>query len=462
MSGLLSGLQIGLSTLMAHQRAINVTSHNMANVNTVGYQRQRVNLQEVSAPSGFVNPPLMGMGVYAQSVSRYVTPFIDQQIRRQRGIQEYTSNTENLLSDVESVLTEPSSTGINASLDGFWQAWQDLTVTPTEKATRIALVQAATQLTSTLQESRKFIDTLRSNLDTQLQSDVNHINDIASEVAALNKQIIQANATAGGSNGAIPLEQRRDALLFELSELIDFDLSYQDGGLARVTVGNYALVNDGGARSISLDDDKNPIWQENGALLKVSSGKLKSVLDLRDEVLPNFLNGLDDLARGLIDNVNQLHQNGYGLDGISGLDFFVGQDASNITVNPALVLDPESIAAAGEPDRIGDISIALEIANLATKPSMGTGDTVSINGFFRGIITDLGMEIQKVQAGSASSRAVVEHLTDRRQSISGVAMDEEVASLLGYEKAFQAGARIINVIDEMLDQVINRMGLVGR
>ena len=82
MSGLLSGLQIGLSTLMAHQQAINVTSHNIANVNTPGYQRQRINLNEMNAPSGRINPPMMGMGVYAKGVSRFATPFIDQQIRR--------------------------------------------------------------------------------------------------------------------------------------------------------------------------------------------------------------------------------------------------------------------------------------------------------------------------------------------------------------------------------------------
>lgn len=462
MSGMFRGLQIGLSALMAHQRAIDVTSHNIANANTPGYQRQRINLHELSAPSGVINPPLMGMGVYAKSVSRFATPFIDQQIRRQQGTQEFANTTENLLRDVESVLTEPSASGISASLDGFWQAWQDLTVTPTEQATRIALVQSASQLTATLQESARFITSLSSNLDSQVQSQVNQVNDIASEIAALNGQIIQANAQAGGSDGAIPLEQRRDSLLFELSGIIDFDLSIQEGGLARVTVGNYALVNDGGAKRIELDSDKRPIWHDNQALVKFDSGTLKAVLDTRDQSLPDMMSNLDTLAQGLIHNINALHRNGYGMDGTGGLEFFTGEDALTIAVDPLIVKYPESIAAAGEPNRIGDISNALAIANLSTQPSMGTSNNVSINGFFRGVVTKLGMQIQQAQASGDSSRIVVEHLNDRRQSISGVSMDEEVASLLGYEKAFQAGARIINVIDEMLDQVINRMGLVGR
>ncbi|MCB0112617.1 MAG: flagellar hook-associated protein FlgK [Caldilineaceae bacterium] len=462
MSGLLSGLQIGLSTLMAHQQAINVTSHNIANVNTNGYQRQRVNLSELNAPSGRINPPMMGMGVFTKGVSRYATPFIDQQIRRQNGAQNYAETTENLLRDVESVLTEPAASGIAAALDGFWQSWQDLTVAPTEKATRIALTQSAKQLTSTIREANSFIAQLRSNLDTQIVSQVNRVNDISVQIDDLNEQIIQANATAGGKDGALPLEQLRDSLLFELSGIIDFDLSFQDGGMARVNVGNYALVNDGGPKEIGLDDSMNLVWTDSDVPVKLSTGELQSLIDLRDEKLPDVLGQLDKFAVGLMEAVNSVHRNGYGIDGTTGLDFFSGEDSSTITVNPSIETFPEAIASAGEPGRIGDITAALEIAGLSTELTTIDGSNISINGYFRSVITDLGMNIQRAEASAESSRTVVEHLDDRRQAISGVSMDEEVASLIGYEKAFQAGARIINVVDEMLDQVINRMGLVGR
>lgn len=462
MSGLLSGLQIGLSALMAHQNAINVTSHNIANVNTDGYQRQRINLQELNAPSGRINPPMMGMGVYAQSISRFATPFIDHQIRRQNGAQSYAESTEDILRDVESVLTEPAASGIAAALDNFWQAWQDLTVAPTEKATRIALTQSAKQLTSTITEANTFISNLKNNLGTQIASEVNRINDIAVQVDELNEQIIQANARAGGKDGALALEQLRDSLLFELSSIVDFDLSFQDGGMARVTIGNYALVNDGGAKPIELDDSGNLVWSGSDDPVKFATGSLKALMDLRDTTLPNVLSEMDEFAVGLIESVNDIHRNGYGIDGTTGLDFFGGEDSSTITVNPSIELFPEAIASAGEPGRIGDITNALAIATLSDKPSIGDGSKISINGYFRSIVTNLGMDIQRSEASAESSRTVVEHLEDRRQAVSGVSMDEEVASLLGYEKAFQAGARIINVVDEMLDQVINRMGLVGR
>lgn len=459
MSGIFRGLQIGLSTLMAHQRAIDITSQNMANVNTRGYQRQRVNLSELSGPSGMINPPIIGNGVYAGSVSRYATPFIDQQIRRQNGSHQYSSSMEDFLRDVESIVAEPSATGINASLDSFWQAWQDLAVAPTEQATRIALVQSAAQVSSTIREASDFVTSLSANLSTQIGAQVNRINEIATEIGGLNRQIIQANAQTT-NNGAIPLEQRRDDLFFELSEIVDFDLSYQDGGMARITIGNYALVDDGGARPIQMDQDDQPVWSGNGAEFKVTSGKLKAFMELRDETLPGIVKGLDQLARGLIENVNNIHRNGYGVDGTTGIDFFKGESSKTIDVNPILFRLPETIASAGEPNRIGDISVAQEIAQLASKPSMGNG--ISINGFYRTLVTQIGMKTQQAAAHSESSRIVTEHLSDRRQAISGVSMDEEVANLLSYEKAFQAGGRIINVIDEMLDQVINRMGVVGR
>ncbi len=462
MSGMFHGLQIGMSSLMAHQRAINITSQNMANINTKGYQRQRVNLSELSGPTGLINPPLIGGGVYAGSVSRYATPFIDQQLRRQNGSFEYSNNMENFLHDVESILSEPSALGINASLDGFWQAWQDLTITPTEQATRIALVESATQLSSTIHQASDFVTSLQSNLKTQIKSQVSRVNEIANEIGGLNHQIIQSNAQAQGSEGAIPLEQRRDSLFFELSEIVDFDLSYQDSGMARITIGNYALVDDGGARAIQLDSDNNPVWTGNNAEFKVASGKMKAFLELRDKTLPGITAGLDKLAMGLIENVNAIHSKGYGLDGTTGHDFFKGENAKTIAVNPFLSLTPEAIASAGEPNRIGDISVAMQISQLATTPSMGVGNNTSINGFYRTLVTQVGMQTRLATANSDSSRVVTEHLSDRRQAISGVSMDEEVANLLSYEKAFQAGGRIINIIDEMLDQVINRMGLAGR
>ncbi|MBX3052701.1 MAG: flagellar hook-associated protein FlgK [Caldilineaceae bacterium] len=448
---------------MTHQRAIDVTSQNIANVNTPGYQRQRVNFRELSGPSGVKNPPIMGNGVHAQGIMRFATPFVDEQLRRQRGISQESSTTEELLRDIESVLTEPSGTGINSALDDFWGAWQDLTVLPVEDATRVALLQSGNQLASSINEAQTFIQQLQDNLRSQVTAKTQRINGIAAEVADLNKQIIQANATNGGPGGAIPLEQRRDQLFFELSDIVDFRLSLDDSGMSRITIGNNALVDEGGARGIEMDENDTPIWSANGRSVDVKSGQLKGILDMRSTAIPRVLGHLDDLAMGLRDQVNGLHQAGFGTDGSTGLDFFVGEDAATFAVNPVLLASPAKVATSSQPNSIGNISVAMEIAELATKPSMGGNPpTVSISGFFRGAVTDLGLRIQHANNNFESSDMVFNHLTDRRQAVSGVSMDEEVANLLSYEKAFQAGARIINVVDEMLDQVINRMGLVGR
>lgn len=463
MSGMIRGLQIGISTLMAHQRAIDVTSQNIANVNTPGYQRQRVNFRELSGPSGFKTPPVIGNGVHAQGIMRFATPFIDEQLRRQRGISGDAATMEELLRDIESVLSEPSATGINAALDDFWQGWQDLAVLPVENATRVSLLQSGNQLAASIQEANAFIQNLHDNLLSQVSARVQRINDIAGEVSHLNKQIIQANARNGGPGGAIALEQRRDELLFELSDIVEFRLALEDNGMARITIGNNALVDDGGTHAIRLDENGAPVWSANGRPFGVYSGELKALLEMRDNAIPRVQGQLDELALGLRDRVNGLHRQGYGIDGSTNLDFFVGENAATFGVNPALIASPAKVASGGQPNSVGDISIALQIAGLATAPSMG-GDppTLSINGFLRGAVTDLGLRIRRAGSSREASQMVFNHLSDRRQAVSGVSMDEEVANLLSYEKAFQAGARIINVVDEMLDQVINRMGLVGR
>ncbi|MCL4832969.1 MAG: flagellar hook-associated protein FlgK [Caldilineaceae bacterium] len=463
MSGITAALNTGISALRTHQAAIGVTSQNIANVNTPGYQRQRVNFREMSGPSGYKNPPVIGTGVNAKSIIRFATPFIDEQLRRQRGISGDAALTEDLLRDIESVLTEPSGTGINAGLDNLWKAWQNLSVLPVEDATRVALVQSANQLTASIKEAHSFIQNLHENMPSQISTKVQRINDIATEIADLNQQIIQANARNGGPGGAIPLEQRRDGLLFELSDVVDFRLITEESGLARVAIGNNALVDDSGARAVQLNPEGVPVWAANGRPLTIASGQLNALLHMKNEGIPRVLDQLNGLAVGLRDKVNEIHRTGFGIDGSTGLDFFVGEDAATLGVNPVLTATPAKIASGGVPNSIGDISVALQIAGLATQPVMG-GDppTTTINGFFRSAITNLGLRIRHTEANNTASEMVFNHLTDRRESISGVSMDEEVANLLSYEKAFQAGARIINAVDEMLDQVINRMGLVGR
>jgi len=459
---MIRGLQIGISTLMAHQRAIDVTSQNIANINTPGYQRQRVNFRELSGPSGLKHPPVLGNGVYAQGVSRFATPFIDDQIRRQRGIGENYALTEELLEQVESVLTEPSSTGINARLDEFWNSWQTLATMPAEDGARIVLIQAGTQLTSAIKEARDFIQGMHDNLPSQVSVRVQRINDIGTELAQLNEQIIRANAQYGGPGGAVPVEQRRSALLFELSDLTDFRLVTEDSGMSRVTIGINALVDDGGAHSLAIDENGLPVWSANGREFAPASGQMKALLDIQNTRIPNVIAQLDELAVSLRDQVNAIHRAGYGIDGSTGLDFFVGGNASTLAVNPDIVTSSDKIATGDQPNSIGDSSVALRMVGLSSALTMGTPPTHSLNGFFRSAVTDLGLRIRHASGSKEASDVVLAHLEDRRQAISGVSMDEEVANLLSFEKAFQAGARIINVVDEMLDQVINRMGLVGR
>ncbi len=464
MSGLFRGLQIGISSLMAHQRAIHITSQNIANMNTPGYQKQRADLQPIDGPSGYPRPPYMGNGVQASSIERFVTPFLDEQIRRQRSSFQYAKQTAELLSDVESVLTEPEETSIGANLDRFWQSWRDLSTAPADTSTRVTLLHTAKQLTTSINEAYGFVEALKDNTNIQVRSDIDKINAIASEIAGLNEKILVANAQAGGStSGSITLEQRRDKLLFDLADITDFTVGFQSNGMVRVTLGNYALVDDSGAWGIELDNNQQPVWSYDGSPVEIQGGRLGGSLEARDSVLPSIMAELDSIASALIDNVNQIHRTGYGLNNTTGLDFFTGNSAKSIDINPVLFNAPESVATAATANSIGDNSTALQIVDLAQTPVLGgTPPTASLNEAYRGFITDLGTRAQRANFNRSSSEQVFDHLQDRRQALSGVSLDEEVAYLLGYEKAFQAGARIITVMDEMLDQVINRMGIVGR
>ena len=180
---------------------------------------------------------------------------------------------------------------------------------------------------------------------------------------------------------------------------------------------------------------------------------------MRDKVLADQLAGLNTLAAGIITQVNDIHRTGFGLNNATGLDFFSGSNASDITINP--LLDAASIATSSGADQGGNSDIALQIAGLKTVKSMKTG-TATLNEFYNAQITDLAITTKRAADNSYQHGLVATALGDQRESAVGVSLDEEAAEMAKAQKAYQAAARVLTAYDDLLDLVINRMGLVGR
>jgi flagellar hook-associated protein 1 FlgK len=463
------GLNTAVSALTAAQTAIDTAAHNTANASTPGYSRQRVNLV-ASSPFPFPAfnrsglPGQLGTGVSISSITRARDAFLDGQIREGTALGGYWDARRDELAKVESVFPEPTGSGLGDVLGRVWSAWQDVAADPTSTAARAALTAQASSLAARFNGDAGQLTTLAGGIDTQLTGAVADINDIARQLASLNDQIQRVVVSGDHAND---LSDQRDALLEQLSAMLPVTVEPQADGTVMVLVGGVDLVNHGDARTIvagqNVAGGVEPQWAD-GSAVQLGTGRLSSLVETRDTTLAGYCASLNELAKGIADAVNALHQSGVDANGTAGQAFFTmtaGDEAATLAVNAAIVGDPRLVAAATAANQPGDGGIAGQIADLRSALLFGSGSQTAVDRY-AGLIAGIGADSKQGVDMAANQALVVDHLTTRRESISGVSLDEEATDMIRFQHAYQAAARVITAVDEMLDQLINRTGVVGR
>lgn len=463
------GLDTAVKALRAHQLAVDVASHNIANALTPGFSRQRVLLRPVGLDgNAYMGRDSLlgraGMGVDASDVQRVRNPMLDFQARQFLGAQAQFTALANALQQAEFVFNEPTDEGLSVSLAAFWNAWHDVVNDPESASARTALVHAATTLSVRLNRTYTDLSIQRDDLNVGVRALADEINAMSREIADLNLRIKQVELNGEMAND---LRDRRDLLLDDLAKIANISYSEQDDSTVVVYLGNHELVVATQWRKVAVQPQAgNPgmdelVFETDGLAVQTNTGKLAGLLEARDGTLLNLLAKVDDLANGLRTEVNTLHQLGFGLDGTTGEDFFVGTGARDIAVNPLLAGAPEKIAAAAGAGLPGDGSLALQIANLQQTKTMA-GGTLTLDEFYADIVSVLGADTARAQGLAETNDLLMSHLESMRQSVSGVNIDEEVTNLTQAQHAYSAAARVLTAIDEMLDLLINRTGMVGR
>lgn len=461
------GLDTAVKALRAHQLAVDVAAHNIANANSPGFSRQRVLLRPLG-PDGsdhLTRDALIGRtgyGVDASDVNRVRNVFIDYQQRTAFASLGQSQALASALATAEIVFNDPTDDGLSELLSQFWNSWHDVANDPESSAARTSLVHVTTTLTTRLQRAYNQLSEQRTDLNYQVDSIASVINSHAAEIAALNFQIQQVELNGDAAND---LRDRRDLLIDQLS--MYGNVSYTELADKTVTVhfGDHLLVERNTANRVEALDDGNGMRQvhpEGDATpIAVTGGELRGVLDARDADLPALLAKLDALAEQLISSVNAVHQAGYALDGTTGLDFFTGTGAADIAVGAALIANPALIAAAANPNAPGDATVARAIADLQQARHAALNNQ-TFGEYYANTVTVLGADVNRANGLVKSSELLTDHLEALRQSVQGVNIDEEVTNMNAAQYAYQAAARVITTIDEMLDVLINRTGVVGR
>jgi len=458
-------LSIGSNALMVQQKGIHVTGNNIANVNTPGYSRQRLNMSnDVPISTGI---GLMGSGVTANEVERVYQRFLGVQINNETQSLGRWEAHKDTLERVEMIFNESGGYGLNQVMSEFWNAWQDLTNSPSGSVERTILLAKSEMLAATFSKSYEDLRTIQQDIDTMVKGAVEEINRLSENIVDLNQKIIQMES---GGYTANDYRDQRDLVLKELSELIDINSFEDANGGVTVSVGSGQILVEG-THTYNLSTQTNAsglndvIWLDGAGNTvtitgNISGGKLKGWLDTRDLDIDNSLIELDTLARRLMEEVNSLHESGYGLDGSTGNAFFTGAaTATGIQVNPAIVNDVNLIAAAEGFDSIpgdkpGDNGNAIAIANLQNAPTMN-GNTATFDDYYDSLVGDVGHAVQQSDSYYGHQSRMVLQLENYRESISGVSIDEEMVNLIKFQNAYQAAAKLISTADEMMQTVLN-------
>ena len=440
------GVETALRGILAQQRALQVTTHNITNAGTAGYTRQKADMV-ASTPYDTGNG-LVGAGVDIQGYQRVRDNFIDIQLRAQTMKTGYAQARQEGLQQVSGALSEPGDNGINSLLAKFFSSWQDVASAPENDAARSALVQSTQGLATGFRDLADQIGVVKSQTGLAVTDTIAQVNSMGTRIAALNATIAGAQSTGNLPNDLL---DQRDALLDNLGSLTNTSWTLYADGTTDVMVGGGALVT-GGTATTLLESD----------FTSLSSGKLAALVGLRDTTLPGYLASLNTIAKSLADKVNAQHALGFNLDtGASGGAFFTytpGSEATTLGLSAAIIANPRLIAAsdtvpASAGAQSGNGANAIAIAALMSD--------VTIGGSYVQLVNTIGSDTKEATRELANSTALAGTLEARRQSISGISLDEEMTNLIKFQRGFQAASRALNAMDDMIDLIITRTGRAG-
>lgn len=458
MTNLLGVLSVGTSALLAQQRAINVTGNNIANVNTPGYSRQRLTLQTGTAAESAIGP--VAFGVQTGEVQRIYDRFLGVQLDAETSNLGRWEAQQSMLDRAEIVLDESGGYGLNQALSDFWSGWQDLAMNASGSTERTVVAADAQNLADAIRGQYAQLEQIRSDIDVALTGAVTDVNRLTADIAELNRKIAGIETTGGTAND---YRDSRDSALRRLSEIISIS-SYEDSqGQVVVSTGSgRTLVESGTTTTLTTGTDSDGhvtvLWPTPSGTTditgEIAGGRMGGWLQARDARIGDYEAGLDDLAVGLMTRVNALHQGGYDRNGTAGLALFTGSGAADLQVNAAILADPARIAAsataAGAP---GNADTALAIHALRSALTMN-GNTATFDTAANTLVSRVGRDAAEAKAYATHQTDMLGYLDSYRDSISGVALDEEMVNLVKYQAAYNAAAKMISMADEMLNTLV--------
>lgn len=472
------GLEMAKRALFAQQSALYTTGHNISNANTEGYSRQRVNFEaDTPFPIASRNRPeipgQIGTGVKAGSIDRIRDQFLDVQFRGENSKAGYWEAKSAAFSRMENIMNETTGNGLAKSMDLFWNSLQDLATNPTNSGARSVVVQRGVALAETFNYMSNSLTKIQGDLQSEIEHTVDVANSLMNQINEINKQAKHIETHGYLAND---LYDERDRLIDELSSIVDIKVDTSSGQptITLVQNGNDLTLVDGASlefHELKTEDDEGylnvvismGIDGEDTQKIDTTSlqGSLNALLHSHNEDYPQMLDSLDAMAKVFVEEFNKVH--GYHEEESMGTPFFDpgSLTAGEIQVNEEIIKDSGLIVAnLGEDSNDGEN--ALRLADVFDKTVEINGEETSVKKYYETLIGDLGVEVQEANRMMDNTNILRSQVDLQRKSVSSVSLDEEMANMIKFQHAYNAAARSMTTIDEMLDRIINGMGIVGR
>jgi len=474
MSGLIGSLHNSSNALRVHSKGLEVAGKNLANINNRGYSKERVEIGDRgSIDTGIATE---SMGVEAMGLRQNRDALLDKSVMREITSTSSLEATKKVLESAETALgqfldrtkdstsiqnaTGASGGGISDALTDFFNAWESFSVKPNDLGEKQLLLAKAQILADKINATDKRLAQVQTDADAQLTTDVGVVNGLLAEIAKTNEYIAKAELVRPFS--AVDLRDQRQAKLEELSQYINvqFEPIVPDGlGQIKVSSNGLDLINgkavlgayqyDVTSRVLKFDATAGTDTTYNTATLP--EGKLGSQINAANSDVQVARDGISDLADNLKTSINTVYEN---VDNSKPKFFLPPAAGSKITLNSAITANTlKGSAKAGAND------IALQIASLGTDAIAGLGTNVTFVGHFNKTVTIIGQELNTTNIRLEDQKLSQEMAVSNRDAFSGVSQDEEMTDLMKFQRSFQASARHVNVIDTLLEQVVNRLGV---
>ena len=460
MSNLFNILNITSSGMYTAQTAVEVTSHNIANINTPGYSKQSAVIETQIPAMG--NGLLLGRGSVVTQVKRNEDRFLNYQVNKNTWLLGKLDAQTRYSEPLEEIFNEAYNEGLADGLSDFFQSLQDLASAPEGQAERTAVLGRAKTIVGRFHMLDSRLSDVAESADDEIGYAINDVNRIVSQIAELNNKVSTLEGTGHNAND---FRAQRTASLAELAELIDYSYFEDDNGMINVQVGNGRPLVEGilGGKLVGVNNPANGNYKDvyfedaNGNQSNITSfienGTIAGAIDVRDNTIGNLKTQLDEIAYAMVTEFNTQHASGFNLNGATGQDFFTALGSSTnaaqlIEIDPAVLGDVNNIAA-GLTNAPGDNQNANLLSAIENSEILN-GGTWTLQDQYSAMVSDIGTVAQNAQLNYAHQESVANQVINVRESIAGVSLEEEMANLVKFQESYSASAKMFQAVSEMV------------